>query len=81
LAVLANKSTDATNAVFLHTLAVSYAEASNYAIAAQTAEQALQLATDEQRDSLAVTLRKEITAYRAKISSSNSPGGTAHGSQ
>jgi protein O-mannosyl-transferase len=74
LAVEADKSTGATNAVILHTLAVSYAEAGNYPMAIQTTEQAWRLATDEKKDSLAATLQKEITAYRGKTSPSNSVG-------
>jgi len=51
--------------VILHTLAVAYAEAGSYGLAADTARRALDLAAAQKRDPLAATLQKEIQLYEA----------------
>ena len=61
------------NPVILHTLAVAYAAAGRYALAADTARRALTLAVEGKNDALAAELQKEITLYEASMPPRNPP--------
>jgi tetratricopeptide (TPR) repeat protein len=65
LATQASQAGGGGNPVILHTLAVAYAEAGNYAQAAATARQALALAAEQKKEALADTLQQEIKLYEA----------------
>ncbi|MGD1083271.1 MAG: tetratricopeptide repeat protein [Verrucomicrobiota bacterium] len=65
LATQANQSGGGANPMVLHTLAAAYAEEGSYALAAVTAQHALELATAQKNDALAAALQKEIQLYEA----------------
>ncbi len=52
------------NPLMLRTLAAADAETGQYAVAAETARQALQLAARQKNDALAATLQKELELYQ-----------------
>jgi len=65
LAERANELTKGGNPLIVVTLAAAYAEAGRFPDATQTAEKALQLATDRGLVSLAQAIRAHIELYRA----------------
>jgi Flp pilus assembly protein TadD len=53
------------NPLLLHKLAAAYAESGNFAFAVQTAEHALQMATEEKNTALTYELKRNLGFYRA----------------
>ena len=66
LATQANHLSGGGNPVILQTLAVTYAQAENYGLAASTARHALELAQAQNQEALAAALQKEIKLYDSK---------------
>jgi superkiller protein 3 len=73
LATQASQLSGGGNPVILHTLAVAYAAAGNYRLAADTARRALELAAGQKQDALAATLQKEIKLYEANTPMQDAP--------
>jgi Flp pilus assembly protein TadD len=65
LATMANQSTSGSNPLILRTLAAAYAGTKQFSRAAQTAQNALQLAEAQSNNTLAEALRREIKRYEA----------------
>ena len=65
LAMKANQETGGNNLSVLHTLAAAYAETGDFARAAETAEQALEIADRQSDTAMADELRRELMLYQA----------------
>jgi protein O-mannosyl-transferase len=61
----ANRLSEGRQAIILRILAAAYAECGRFAEASETAQRALQMATDEENIVLANALRKEIALYQS----------------
>jgi tetratricopeptide (TPR) repeat protein len=73
LATQANHLSGGGNPVILQTLAVAYAQAGSYGLAADTARRALELAVAQNKDALAAALQKEIKFYETNAPPPNAP--------
>jgi tetratricopeptide (TPR) repeat protein len=73
LATQANQLSGGGNPVILQTLAVAYAQAGSYGLAAGTARRALELALAQNKDALAAALQKEIKLYETNAPPPNAP--------
>jgi tetratricopeptide (TPR) repeat protein len=65
LARRASATSEGNNPFALHALAAAYAETGQFSDAAQTAAEALRLATDNHKDALVKALEKEMEFYKA----------------
>ena len=77
LALRAVKLSDSREPAILGTLAAAYAETGRFAEAVKTAQDALQLATGQNKETLAKSIQAKIQLYQAETPFRETPAATA----